>query len=154
MYQATFQDYRPMRFILFLLVALIGLMGYIRRAPSRIDVCHSAPVTTGIGDKQWAAGFQAARKVNAPAEDVLRALEQRVRATPRTQLLAGDVDAHMITFVTRSAFWGFPDYTTVAVKNDLLVVTGRLRFGRSDMGVNKTRILAWLDQLAPLTEPL
>jgi hypothetical protein len=143
-----------MRFTLFLLIALVGLMGYIRRAPSRIDVWHVAPVTDAIGDKQWAAGFQATRKISAPLGDVLQAVEQRALATPRTQLLAGVVDTHMLTFVTRSAFWGFPDYTTVAVRNDLLVINGRLRFGRSDMGVNKTRILAWLDQLAPLTEPL
>jgi uncharacterized protein (DUF1499 family) len=69
-------------------------------------------------------------------------------------LLAGSAGEGMITFQTRSQLWGFPDHTTVAVQGDLLVIYGRLRFGKSDLGVNRARIAGWLETLGPLTEPL
>ena len=58
--------------------------------------------------------------------------------------------------------WGFPDYTTVSIlpagtfdnAGPLLMIDGRLRFGRSDLGVNKARIERWLTALGPLTVPL
>ncbi len=84
----------------------------------------------------------------------MAAFEQRALATPRTTLLAGSAGEGLLTFQTRSLIWGFPDYTTVTVENGLLIVYGRLRFGRSDIGVNKARILSWLASLGPLTEPL
>ena len=68
--------------------------------------------------------------------------------------MAGSIQEGLITFHTRSLFWGFPDHTTAGVQGDLLVIYGRLRFGSSDMGVNKARIESWLETLGPLTEPL
>ncbi|MDO6589632.1 DUF1499 domain-containing protein [Loktanella sp. D2R18] len=143
-----------MRIVLLFLVILIGLMGYVRLAPTRLDARHKAAVPTEVGDLQSTGGFQAARKIIAPTVDVLQAVEQRALATLRTRVIAGSVEDGTITFETRSALWGFPDYTTASVQGDLLVIAGHLRFGRSDMGVNKTRILGWITTLAPLTEPL
>ena len=143
-----------MRLGLLLLVGLIGLMGYIRLAPARADDLNNLPSTNGIGDTQRPGGFMTARQIAAPAQTVLQAVAQVASAAPRTRLVAGSVQDGMMTFVTRSALWGFPDYTTAAVQGDILVISGHLRFGRSDMGVNKSRILGWLAQLAPLTVPL
>ena len=47
----------------------------------------------------------------------------------------------MITYVTRSALWGFPDYTTAIAQPDdrggtYLILHGRARYGASDLGVN------------------
>jgi uncharacterized protein (DUF1499 family) len=109
---------------------------------------------TEPGDTLQVGSFQAVRRVTAPTAEVLTAVKAAAIATPRTRLLAGSVDDGLMTFQTRSQFWGFPDHTTVAVTGDLLVINGRLRFGRSDFGVNKTRIEGWLAALGPLTEPL
>lgn len=62
--------------------------------------------------------------------------------------MAGSISSGMVTYITRSKFWGFPDYATIWVSGDDLIVYSRLRFGRGDMGVNKARVEDWLLQLA------
>jgi uncharacterized protein (DUF1499 family) len=143
-----------MRIILILVVVVAGLMGYIRFAPTRLDARHAPPMPSDVGDTTQVGGFQAVRKISVPTTEILQAVERQALATPRTRLLAGSAEEGTLTFVTRSALWGFPDYTTATVQGDLLMIAGHLRFGRSDMGVNKTRIESWLSALAPLTEPL
>lgn len=75
------------------------------------------------------------------------------RARPRTAVVAGDLDSLMITYVQRSRFIGFPDYLTVkavALKGGAgLIVYSRARYGRSDFGVNRARVEAWLAALDP-----
>nr|WP_232204294.1 DUF1499 domain-containing protein [Roseobacter sp. CCS2] len=137
-----------------LVVLILGLMAYVRFAPTDAARWHQPLMLTAPGDYPEEGGFLVERKIAAPAPEVLAAVESRALATPRTQVIAGSVDEGMITFMTRSRVMGFPDYTTVAVYNDTLVIYGRLRFGRSDMGVNKARIESWLETLGPLTEPL
>ncbi|WP_370738197.1 DUF1499 domain-containing protein [Roseovarius albus] len=63
---------------------------------------------------------------------------------PSTQRLAGSVDDGMVTYVSRSKLWGFPDYTTARLRGGRLEIYGRSRFGRSDFAVNATRIDNWL----------
>ena len=77
-------------------------------------------------------------------------LDALVRDTPRTQVLAGSLAQGMLTYVTRSAFFGFPDYTTVRQRGAHLEIYARLRFGRSDLGVNRARVEQWLSALGPL----
>ena len=59
-------------------------------------------------------------------------------------VLAGSVEEGMVTYITRSAVFGFPDYTTVRQRGDELEIYGRLRMGYSDLGVNGKRIDRWL----------
>ncbi len=143
-----------MRIVIALLVLIIGLMAYVRLAPTDIAKWHQMPAGTAPGDTTETGGFRAVRTVTAPGADVLEAVLQQALATPRTVLLAGNVEEGMMTFQTRSGIWGFPDYTTVAVQDDLLIIYGRLRFGSADLGVNRARIEGWLEALAPLTRPL
>lgn len=141
--------------IMIILVALIGgLMAYIRLAPTDTARWHQMPDATEPGDVTQEGSFRVVRRIMAPAADVLAAVEQRALETPRTRLLSGSIAEGILTFQTRSLFWGFPDHTTVAVQGDLLIIYGRLRFGRSDLGVNKARIESWLQTLGPLTAPL
>ncbi len=123
-----------MRILIFLLVLFVALLAYIRLAPTDVARWHRLPDMAGPGDLTEVGGFRAVRRITAPAPEVLDALQTRVLATPRTRLLAGGPGEGMMTFQTRSRLWGFPDYTTVAVNGDMLVIYGRLRFGRSDMG--------------------
>ena len=143
-----------MRILIILIVILLGLMAYVRLAPTDVARWHKRPDAAAPGDTVETGGFRAVRRIKAPANEVLAALEQRALATPRTKLIAGSVAEGMVTFQSRSLLWGFPDHSTAAVEGDLLVIYGRLRFGRSDLGVNKARISEWLDTLGPLTETL
>jgi hypothetical protein len=143
-----------MRILYFLIIVVLGFAAYVRLAPTDPTRWNVAPQAAAPGDTTEAGGFLAARRIAAPAAEVLQAFEQRALATPRTTLIAGSVNEGMMTFQTRSRLWGFPDYTTVTVTDDLLIVYGRLRFGGSDIGVNQARILGWQETLGPLTEPL
>ncbi len=73
------------------------------------------------------------------------------RAQPRTRVVAGDPDSLMITYVQRSRVFGFPDYLTVRVVEVEggagLIIWSRARYGRSDFGVNRARVEAWLAAL-------
>lgn len=129
----------------------LGLMAYVRLAPTDVERWHQIATVNEPGDLVAPGGFRAARQINADGAEVLAALDRIASATPRTRRIAGSVNDGMITYQTRSLIWGFPDHTTAAVQGDLLVVHGRLRFGQSDMGVNRARVTAWLDQLGPLT---
>lgn len=142
------------RFLTFLFALVVGFAAYVRLAPSDPARWHRLPEVTGPGDTATEGSFKAVRRITAPPEDVLEALKAKALSTPRTVLLEGSVDQGMMTFMTRSALWGFPDYTTVAVRDDRLVIYARLRFGKGDMGVNKARVQDWLGAVGPLTQSL
>ncbi len=67
-------------------------------------------------------------------------MDAALRDLPRTQVLAGSVSDGHVTYVTRSAFWGFPDYTTMQLVDGQIRMFARLRFGASDLGVNGKRL--------------
>ena len=142
------------RTVTVVILLLMGMVAYVRFAPSPAERWHVSPTPAGPGDYPEAGGFRAVRRITAPREEVMAAVEKIATATPRTHLLAGRAAAGMMTFVTRTRVMGFPDYTTVSIVDDTLVIYGRLRFGLSDMGVNRARVETWLDALGPLTEPL
>ena len=129
--------------LIYILVALTVLFAaYVRLAPSDTGRWHSMPDT--VADKDFEAG---AMRVVTAGPEALAQLDRIARTWPRTTVLAGSVETGMITYVTRSALWGFPDYTTVRRRGRQLELLARLRFGRSDMGVNRRRLEAWLDQM-------
>lgn len=138
-----------------LLAALLaGVMVWVRAAPSDPARWHIDPVTDTAADCAVQAGSGDARAAcllpGTPAE-VLARLDAVALDTPRTQRLAGSPEEGRITWVTRSALWGFPDYTTAAARPESagarLDIHGRLRFGQSDLGVNAARLGDWLTRL-------
>lgn len=122
------------------LVLAVALLAFIRLAPSDPARWHQMPET--ITNRDLEGGVM--RRV--PGD--LAAFDAIARATPRTRVLAGSVEEGMITYVTRSRIMGFPDYTTVRQSGDMLEIHARLRFGRSDLGVNAARVDGWLARLA------
>ena len=52
----------------------------------------------------------------------------------------GSGAAGHITYITRSAVFGFPDMTTVERRGNQIRMYARLRFGASDLGVNRKRL--------------
>jgi hypothetical protein len=134
-----------------LLVAVVAFAAYVRLAPSDPARWHVAPVAEGPVGEVVVAGLNRATlrlglEAGAPAE-LLARLDAVALATPRTVRLAGSVEEGRITWVTRSALWGFPDYTTAEVQADTLAIEARSRFGQGDMGVNAARLRDWLSKL-------
>ena len=130
------------RLIVIFWLALAGavvVMGYIRLAPSVPGQWHQIPPYRQ--DADFGGG---AVRVVLTGPDGLERLDSVAMATPRTGVLAGSVGVGLITYITRSAVFGFPDYTTALQDGDRLVIWGRSRFGRSDLGVNRDRIEGWL----------
>ncbi|OYX41851.1 MAG: hypothetical protein B7Z02_14715 [Rhodobacterales bacterium 32-67-9] len=144
---------------LLLLLALIvlGGMAWIRLAPSDPARWHVRPTGTpspGGPLVPVEGGAKAALALpGETTEAVLTRLDAIARATPRTTRLAGSPEEGMITWITRSAIFGFPDYTTAAARMDgtatILALHARQRFGRRDFGVNAARLHDWLARLAP-----
>jgi hypothetical protein len=128
-----------MIFMWIILAVLAGLIGYVRLAPS--DPAHWHVARDIARDRDLDGGVL---RVVEAGPDGLARLDAVARTWPRTRVLAGSVEEGMITYVSRSALWGFPDYTTVRQVENRLEIFARLRFGRKDFGVNRKRTEAWL----------
>lgn len=131
-------------------LALLGLLGaavlfstYVRLAPTDADRWHKMP--GAMTNRDLSDG---AMRVTGAGADELTRLDAIIRETPRTTRLAGSVEDGMITYVTRSLVFGFPDYTTIRKAGPQIEIHGRQRFGGSDMGVNAARIDRWLKAFA------
>lgn len=124
------------------LALVVGLLAYIRLAPSDAAVWHVAPEVSADADLTGGV-----KRVVAAGPDALARFAAVAQADERTSVLAGSVAEGMITFVSRTKVIGFPDYTTVQQDGESLKIYGRLRFGKSDLGVNKARVEGWLAQM-------
>ncbi|RKF15076.1 DUF1499 domain-containing protein [Roseovarius spongiae] len=119
-------------------IALVAL--WVRLAPSDPARWHTMPEVERDADLPGGA----MRVIGAGPEGLAR-LDRIIRATARTDALAGSVGEGMVTYVTRSRVFGFPDYTTVRQEGQRIAIFGRARFGKSDLGVNAARIDGWLE---------
>jgi hypothetical protein len=132
------------------LAMVAGIAAYVRLAPSDPTRWHVSPRV----DSPWgeviagrgSASLRLALERGDPAT-LLARLDALALTTPRTRRLAGTVAEGRITWVTRSALWGFPDYTTAEAQPDGLYIFARLRFGGEDPGVNAARLRDWLSKL-------
>ncbi len=76
-----------------------------------------------------------------------------VAVRPRIELLAEDEEGQQFDYVQRSARFRFPDIITVrfisiSSSQSTLAIYSRAIYGKSDFGVNRKRIDAWLKTLA------
>lgn len=97
-------------------------------------------------------GDQAAPVYPMSAADLARKINAIALNWPRTRLLAGSPARGEMTYITRSRIWGFPDFTSVKIlpmdTGSSFAAFARARFGKSDLGVNKARLQAWLKELS------
>lgn len=135
-------------------LALLAIAGalYVRLAPSDPGVWHIDPREGASGPGSALAGQDGALTYAESAQALLERVDAIAMATARTKRLAGSPSEGRITYVTRSALFGFPDYTTVAAQplsddRAELVIFARLRFGQSDLGVNRARVAKWVSRL-------
>ena len=133
-----------------IIVALLvaGVLAAIRLAPSDPARWHSDPTLARPGPGRFVVCDGGDLPALAAGPDSLARLAAIAGATPRTRLLAGSVATGRITWITRSAVFGFPDYTTAGLADGpVLCLHARLRFGRDDFGVNEARLRRWIDAL-------
>jgi hypothetical protein len=136
-----------------LVVALVAAGAWVRLAPDDPARWHVDPATaegTGKPNEALLRGSDAPFFAETPAALMAR-LDAAVMAEPRVSRLAGDPADGFVTYVQRSALWGFPDYVSVrAAPEDggaRLLVWSRSRYGYSDLGVNAARVERWLSAL-------
>jgi len=136
---------------------VVCAMAFVRFAPVGVDRFHVSAGQQLPGDYPSAGGFMAVRAIATTPDRLLLVLDDVAKTTPRTKLVAGNVPDEMLTYMTRSRVFGFPDYTTVEIipeaetGDPLLVINARLRYGYADLGVNEARVKRWLDELGLLT---
>lgn len=134
-----------------ILIAVVVFGAYVRLAQSDAARWNIDPATAYTwADQTWnnVMPLTGGAVLRIPASDGLLArLDTIAMATPHTTRFAGSVAEGRITWVTRSALWGFPDYTTAQIKYDGLYLYARLRFGKSDLGVNAARLKEWQSML-------
>lgn len=138
---------RPMFFFVLFLALLavlgLGLVGYVRLAPSDPARWHVDPLTTS--DPSTPNFARVDRVVAMPPEAVAEAIATRARAED-ARLLAGD--AEFGTWIARSALMRYPDYVTIRLLPEgdgtRIVAFSRARFGVGDHGVNRARLRRWL----------
>ncbi|MDZ7908691.1 MAG: DUF1499 domain-containing protein [Gemmobacter sp.] len=138
------------------LLALLIAMAAVRLAPLDPARWHvslaSHPRSAKPNDAAIYPGDGLAALWPTEPQALAEQIRARALAEPRTRLLAESPAEGRMTFVQRSAFWGFPDIITVetfaAEGGTGLRLWSRSRFGYSDFGVNKARADRWLAGLS------
>ena len=142
------------RVLLLVLVALMGFGVYVRVLPTSAMLWHEPSYPSGLGHIPGPNShiWRSVQKDDGRVE--MAKIDAVIQRTARTQAIAGSIDEGMITYITRSRWWQFPDFTTL--ERDVALIEGgprvisiysRAQFGTSDLGVNQRRLREWLRQL-------
>jgi len=134
-----------------LIIGSIGLMAYVRLAPSDPVYWHQDPetaVSTGKPNEYRLVGDQAP-VFEMAAPDLAALVDEFIAAQVYVTRLAGHPETLMMTYIQRSMSMGYPDYITVKIipmdgEKSKLEILSRSRFGHSDLGVNKRRVDHWV----------
>lgn len=140
--------------------ALAAPLAWVRIAPADVARWHVDPMEVERVPQAPRRGGWLVRTGPANAAPpvfdtdpatLLSAFDEIARATPRTRVLFESPAEGRVTYVTRSAVAGFPDYTSVKAVPEAggaaLMIWARQRFGVADMGVNRKRVEAWMAAL-------
>ena len=134
-----------------LLLGLVAALVVPRVAPDDAGRWHVDPRTAQPDDRpnSYLVADHDAVRVPLSPTDVLARVDTVALGDPRTSRL--EASGTTVTYVQRSAVFGFPDYISVHAEPDgdgsRLSIFSRSRYGYSDMGVNKARVERWLAEL-------
>jgi hypothetical protein len=132
----------------FVVLAAVALMLYARLGSIDAADWHTAPDVSET--ETLAGGFKTQVSVVGQAPDIQIQFNQIALATPRTEILAQETE--LVTYVTRSAAFGFPDFSTASFTQigdeTVIKIYARLKMGKADMGVNKKRVENWLSAMS------
>lgn len=86
------------------------------------------------------------------AADLTKHVVNYMRHLPRTKMVYNNKDAKSFGYVQVTKFWRFPDYISIQIfpvssNKSTLAVYSRAKYGYSDFGVNKKRVLQMLSHL-------
>ena len=144
---------RRMTLLTVLILVVVAAMAYVRLSPLDVNRWHRAPsAELPAGEHPGTGRFTGVYPQTSEAAAAFQRLHDVALATPRTEVLAGSPAEGMVTYVTRSRAIGFPDMTTAVLEPGetdgagVIRIYARLRFGRSDMGVNKARVRDWVSR--------
>ena len=103
------------------------------------------------------SGHAASPVFDVSADELRERWREVISAQPRVELLAED--GQQFDYVQRSAWLRFPDIITVRFisllpSQSTLAISSRSVYGKSDFGVNRKRIEAWLAAMRGLGEKL
>lgn len=139
--------------VIFLVVIVLGVMAYIRLAPSDPARWHEDP---RLVTRPSSPNFHLIRMVGGDemprvfqmTPEALAARVDQVARDDGAQMIAGSLTAGHMTYLSRTPLMGFPDYTSVLIEpageGAMALVFARSRFGHSDLGVNRARITRWI----------
>lgn len=134
-----------------LLAAALAVQAFARLTPLDPARWHRPPPESETGDWESPRGFATTVRLDDGPAAVLDRIDGVALAWPRTRRLAGASGDGMITYVTRTAFWGFPDVTTVSAVPDgagsRVTLRARAALAGYDWGMNRARVRAWLAAL-------
>lgn len=125
-----------------IILGVVAGIAFIRLAPTDVSRWHKP-----VGKAEDVDGTGWAARIIPASDGMLSDIHQVMLALPRTDLLAGSVGEGRLTYITRSRIMGFPDYTTIEQDDGLIKLYARLRFGKSDMGVNAARLERVLEEV-------
>lgn len=135
----------------------IGLLGmvvfaaYVRMNPVPVDAVHLRSPLSGLGHLEKSNGhiWRGAQEGDGIAQ--LTVLDGVIMATERTKYLKGSIEEGVITYVTYTRWWRFPDVTTVErslaappMGGPVIAINARAMYGILDFGVNRRRVTEWL----------
>jgi len=135
-------------------------MARLERPATPNTALAASPIAGPAGDVPWAAmpPDLVTPVYQVPATRLFAAIQAVAEAQPRTFVAATYPDRLQVHWVVRSAVFNFPDLVTAQIAADgaggsTLVLYSRSVYGRSDLGVNRARLGAWLAALATLLTP-
>lgn len=135
--------------LIVVVLLIVALMAYIRLTPLPAARFHKRGPDKTVGEQVVPIGFEVVLPLTDDPQAQLAALDRIILNSPRTRRLAGSLADGHLSYVSRTAFWGFPDITNVWIGANGVHIRGRQRFGGKDFGVNATRIRGWVARLSP-----
>ncbi len=132
--------------------AAVAALAYVRLAPNPPERWHVDPAAV---TPPSTPNFHLIRPGEGPVfamtPEALAARLDDVARDGGAERLAGSPEAGHVTYITRTRWIGFPDFTSIRVlpAEDGATVAAftRARFGVSDMGANRARLEGWLAAL-------
>lgn len=136
----------------------------IRSASDDLDRWHQDPSTVSPPNSpNWyrltpdgSAAEDNDREGRSPQFDVpvarlASAFEEVALDERRVEVLAGSAQKGFVTYIQRSALMSYPDYVSVRFQatddgGSTLAVLSRARYGSGDLGVNKKRVVRWVQR--------
>ena len=142
---------RPKLLMNFLIVAVVIVSAFaiwVRIAPTDTASWHVDP---SIKQDKSARSFQTNAEFKGIAEGVGLLETDPALPDERSSVIAGSPEDGFVTYMLRTRTFGYPDFLSAKwvpnYKGGVLYIYSRSRFGYSDLGRNKRRVLEWIKRL-------